>query len=144
MISQNIFSLAVDFYGALRDPDVSERDPMPYTGNDYRTLGFSPSAIVSVIVLGSLMVIFIIGIGYIPYRKCMPLAGSNSIAFSAASHHIFEEEQDDNESSAAFEKLHWSAMQTSQDGVGHCGFTSKPVTPPGDGAVYAGKYEKIA
>ncbi|KAF2832862.1 hypothetical protein CC86DRAFT_461346 [Ophiobolus disseminans] len=141
MISQSIFLLAIDFYDALGKVDDSYRAGMPYASRDYRTLGFSPAAIVSVIVMASVMVIAIIGMGYIPYSKGIPLAGSNSMAISAACHPMGENEGDENERTTAFEKLQWGVIKTSQDGVGHCGFSSNHVTAPVEGAVYTGAKE---
>jgi hypothetical protein len=138
IISQSIFLLAIDFYDSLGNPDDSYREGMPYAARDYRTLGFSPSAILSVIVLALLMIISIVGMGYIPYKGGIPLAGSNSMAISAACHPANDCNADEGGISTAFERLQWGVMKTSQDGVGHCGFSSEQVTAPVEGEMYAG------
>ncbi|KAH9878106.1 hypothetical protein J1614_003323 [Plenodomus biglobosus] len=127
LVSQSIFLIAIDYYDAFGQP-------LPYNpeslGGGYTTLGFSPSAIVTVMVLGSLMMGSIIAIGYVPYRGGMPVAGSCSMAISAACH---VEEDGPN---AAAEKLQWGVVSVGEDGVGHCAFSTNEVRAPVEGAIY--------
>lgn len=133
MVSQSIFLLAIDFYDALGAEGTGVSGEL-----DYRTLGFSPNAIVSVIVLTSVMVISMIGAGYIPYKSGMPLAGSNSMAISSACHSTVEDQESGAGAAAAFEKLKWGVIIENAGGVGHCGFSSNHVSAPVEGQMYAG------
>jgi len=139
MISQSIFLLAIDFYDEEGKPDdYSTTMNMEHPWQDYRTLGFSPAAILSVIIMASIMVVSIVGMGCISYRRGMPLAGSNSRAISAACHSLGDGEADQGRGQEALEKLQWGVMETGEDGLGHCGFSSNHVTAPVEGEVYAG------
>jgi hypothetical protein len=137
MISQSIFLLAIDFYDEEGHPDATSTY-VNNTGREFRTLGFSPAAILSVIILASLMAISVIVIGYIPYKRGMPLAGSNSRAISAACHPIDNGEAGEPGSADALTRLRWGVMKKSQGGIGHCGFSGNDVTAPIEGEVYAG------
>ena len=108
-VSQSIFVVAIDFYNAFGKPGSNTR--FDYV-TDLKTCGYSPIAIISVIVLGGVMLIAIIGVGFIPYKGGITLAGSCSRAFSAACHPTSEEERylrdgdsDDGECATAFEKV---------------------------------------
>ncbi|KAF2846178.1 hypothetical protein T440DRAFT_246501 [Plenodomus tracheiphilus IPT5] len=129
LVSQSIFLIAIDYYDAFGKPGNNKAWGSA-SASGYTTLGFSPSAIISVIVLGSLMVVSIIAFGYVPYKRGMPLAGSCSLAISAACH------GEENEGNAAMEKLQWGVVSMGQDGVGHCAFSTKEVRGPAEGAVY--------
>ncbi|CAO2650076.1 Nn.00g013680.m01.CDS01 [Neocucurbitaria sp. VM-36] len=132
LVSQSIFLEAIDFY----DEFGAKGSGATYSDENFTTLGFSPSAIISVIVLGSLMVISIVGFGYVPYRRGMPLAGSCSMAISAACHNLGQEETDGD--MAAEKKLQWGVVSMGHDGVGHCAFSTNDVEAPVKGEVYAG------
>ena len=51
-----------------------------------KTVGYSPIAMLAVIVLGVLVVAAVIGFEYILYNSSMPLVRSCSLAISAACH----------------------------------------------------------
>ena len=128
LVSQSIFLIAIDYYDVFGAPGKTLFEFEP---DSYRTLGFSPSAIISVIVLGSLMIISIIGFGYVPYKGGIPLAGSCSMAISAACH------VDEDGAEAATKKLRWGVVSTGVDGVGHCAFSSGEASAPVKGETYA-------
>jgi hypothetical protein len=137
LVSQAIFLLSIDFYdfyGKLGGFD--------YTGGEiavafsFKTCGFSPIAIISVIILGSLMTIAIVAFGYVPYNRGMTLAGNCSMAISAACH--LDKSVDTDGATAAIKKLQWGVVSVSEDGVGHCSFSTKEVETPVKGEVYAG------
>jgi hypothetical protein len=122
--------IAIDFYDANGEPGsgIGTSDPF-----DYKTLGYSPPAIISVIVLGGLMVISIITFGYIPYKRGMTLAGSSSMAISAACHSV---ERGGGSDSIAEKKLQWGVVSTGVDEIGHCAFSAKEVKVPIKGELY--------
>lgn len=124
LVSQSIFLISIDFY---------DETGKAYEGRsiktNLKTLGYSPIAIVSVIVMATCMVVLIIAFGYIPYRQGMPLAGSCSMAISAACHPVDEDRPSQ-------EKVQWGVVSASNDGIGHCSFSSKPVNTPVKGETY--------
>lgn len=132
LVSQSIFLVAIDYYDVHGNAGQGNQ----WDSQDFKTLGYSPSAIISVIVLGGLMVVSIVGFGYVPYRRGMPLAGSCSLAISAACHIAGEDKIDG--SVAAANKLQWGVVSMGRDGVGHCAFSTKSVEAPVEGEVYAG------
>lgn len=121
LVSQSIFLIAIDYHNTFN---------FEGEGLGYKTLGFSPSAIISVIALGSLMIISIVAFGYVPYKCGLPLAGSCSLAISAACH------GEENGATAAKGKLQWGVVSTSADGVGHCAFSTGEVETPVKGEMY--------
>ncbi|KAI4956912.1 hypothetical protein J4E86_005384 [Alternaria arbusti] len=133
LVSQSIFLIAIDFYDPFGKPGTgSDASNMPF---DYKTLGYSPPAIISVIVLGGLMVISIVAFGYTPYARGMPLAGSCSMAISAACHPT---EQVGSGQNIAEKKLQWGVVSTGADGLGHCAFSAENVGAVVEGKMYGG------
>jgi hypothetical protein len=100
----------------------------------FLTCGYSPIAMLAVIIVGFFMVVAAVGFGYIPYKTGMPLAGSSSLAISATCHP--EEDPGTGEDALSRQKLQWGVVSTGLDGVGHCAFSSKEVGPLQDGRVY--------
>ena len=63
----------------------------------------------------------------------MPIAGSCSAAISAACHRPVEDID------AGLKKVMWGVVEEMEDdAIGHCCFSSQPVTAPEVGKVYAG------
>ena len=97
------------------------------------TVGYSCIAIITVIALGSVIVIIGVLIGFRRYKQGIPLAGSSSAAISAACHRPKDDED------AASKAVMWGVVEAyGQDGVGHCCLTSFEVSPPVKGERYAG------
>ena len=95
------------------------------------TCGYSCIAIITVIILGSIVVLFGILNGCRKYKEGMSLIGSCSAAISAACHSM----KDDPD--AALLPVLWGAVKNN-DPVGHCCFSSMDVSPPVEGKEYAG------
>lgn len=121
VISQSIFLARVAYY---KD---GEKDS---ESSDISNIGFSLPPIITAMIIGFLMLAFLIGLGF---RKLgsMPVAGSCSVAISAACHRP-EEDVD-----AALLPVQWGEVQGTKDGVGHACFTSQAVTPLVPGRIYA-------
>lgn len=119
-ISQSIFFVGVDIY----------------RGFEFKAkvgLGFSVPPIIIDIVLGSCMLVGLVGMGFRKLHGKVPLASSNSFAISAACH------RPDEDTDAAVKPVMWGEVQTGSDSeVGHCSFTSLEVTAPVEGRMYAG------
>lgn len=146
LVSQSIFVVVVEYYDSWggRGPGYFEW-PKWKDEKDLQTLGFSLAPMIAVMVLGGLMVISIVAAGYVPYHCGMPVAGSSSMAISAACQDGNVEMEGyeggvvgEQGSVAAEEKVQWGVVSTSSDGVGHCAFSSEHVEAPVEGRVYAG------
>ena len=126
LVSQSIFLVRVnvtDFTGV----------EIPEAG--FSSCGYSPIAIVFVIILGSVVVILGICFGFRTARGVMPLAGSCSAAISAACHTP--------EADASTKRIMWGVVaddcfQYEGENVGHCSFTSSTVEALVVGKWYAG------
>ncbi|PVH96548.1 hypothetical protein DM02DRAFT_535057 [Periconia macrospinosa] len=126
LVSQSLFLVVVDVYdlegGRLPDHDL-------------KSCGYSPIAIFTTLIVGIVMTLVAFGVGWIPYKKSMAVAGSCSAAISAACHSLEGSEFKGHE--AARSKLQWGAVGTNAEGVGHCAFSTKEVEPPQVGQLYA-------
>ncbi|KAF6226121.1 hypothetical protein HO133_008987 [Letharia lupina] len=119
LVTQSLFLARVAFFD-----DGGQED----NGASYSTVGYSCIAIINGIILGAIVVLLGIMVGFRRYKPGIPLAGSCSAAISAACHPT---EDDD----AADKPLIWGVVST-KDGVGHCCFTSFEVTAPVVGELY--------
>lgn len=136
LVSQSIFLVAVDVYD-WDGTRPSETDSVYPSQGDWKSCGYSPVAIFTVLMLAISMVIGIIAAGYVPFKQGITLAGSCSAAISAACH-IGEGDGEDGYK-AAMSKLQWGVTSVNADGVGHCTFSTKEVEMPKAGEWYAGK-----
>ena len=132
LVSQSIFVVAFDPYDNEGKP-IARSEEWGYAVAT-RTVGYSPTAMLAVIILGVAMVAAVIGFGYIPYKPEMPLAGSCSLAISAACHP--EQHSGSVHGVLSEQKLQWGVVSTSVDGIGHCAFSSKEVEPLVKGQMY--------
>ena len=162
LVSQSIFLLLVSAYDKNeKGQDVEE------TSTVLNTCGYSPSAILTAILVGSVTLIFVILNGFRRFpATSMPLAGSCSAAISAACH------PPPNDHEAHLKKVQWGvcgidsgegAWKSTEGGsdnrdacdggieawrrpeesrmqteLGHCSFTSMLVTSPVESRRYAG------
>ncbi|CAI7664057.1 unnamed protein product [Penicillium glandicola] len=77
LVSQAIFYVQIYIYDADMHHDPSL---------DVDACGWSPIALIFTIIIGSLMVMALVGLAMRPFRSVIPLAGSCSAAISAACH----------------------------------------------------------
>ena len=127
LVSQSIFLIRVN---------VTDSTGLEIFGG-ISTCGYSPMAMIFVIILGSIVVLLGICFGFRKSRGGMPLAGSCSAAISAACH---PPEADAN---ASLKRVIWGVVaeeifQYERESVGHCSFTSSKVEAPVVGKWYAG------
>lgn len=95
--------------------------------------GYSPPAIVCLLIVGSIMVLVLSLHGLRNLDPEMPMAGSCSLAISAACH------RPPGDVNAALSPVKWGAVShETKDGPGHCCFTSFEVESPIVGHEYAG------
>jgi uncharacterized membrane protein YhdT len=97
------------------------------------TCGYSPLAIILVIIVALLMAAFAVLVGLKRFKSGMPLAGSCSAAISAACHPV----PGLGKTVMTDAPLQWGVMGVTADGVAHCGFSSGQVEAPQDGVLYA-------
>ena len=122
LISQSLFLARVDTFDANGDRDNQ---------NSFSSVGYSPIAIITVLVVGTLLVIFAYSVGFRRFKPGLTLAGPCSAAISAACHRPSDDVD------AANKPVKWGVIKTDGD-VGHCCFTSYEVLLPNPNRLYAG------
>ncbi|KAL6719469.1 hypothetical protein ACLMJK_003709 [Lecanora helva] len=126
-VSQSLFLARVTAF----TPDGEED-----TQASISTIGYSCIAIITTIILGGIIIVLGIVIGFRKYKPGMPLAGSCSAAISAACH------RPDGDEDAERKKVMWGAVgPLNEEGIGHCSFTSWEVEPLIEGKRYSGSKE---
>jgi len=83
---------------------------------------------------GCCLVIFVVVLGLRHYKAGIPLAGSCSIATSAACH---------GSSVNTTAPLQWGVTSEKGAEIGHCAFSDREIDLPIEGALYAGLCERI-
>lgn len=99
------------------------------------TCGYSPIAMLLVIIAGLIMLFTAFFSGRIKLKSSMPVAASCSAAIAAACHPGGD--STDGEVIAML-KLRWGAVPGITGEVGHCLITDREVVEPQDGSWYAG------
>jgi hypothetical protein len=99
------------------------------------TCGFSPLAMICVMVVGGCIIAFALTLGSRKFPPEMPIVGSCSMAISAACHSAPGEGI-----IASTEALQWGVVpgMLSAEGAGHCCFSRHKVELPEPGHMYAG------
>lgn len=127
LVSQSVF-LAV----------ITQWDELGYLKAPFAvvTCGFSPFAMIFVIIAGAVIVIGVVLLSLRRFDGDIPLVGSCSAAISAACHGPPWEED-----GFWMGKLQWGVvpgMGSESSDVGHCSFSSGHVDQPVSGVAYAG------
>ncbi|CAG8898638.1 unnamed protein product [Penicillium egyptiacum] len=137
LISQSLFMVGIEAFDSnmVRNPS-----------RDLTTCGFSPVAILSSVVVGGCMFLCLVGLGFRRFESAMPVAGSCSLAISAACHPNFDpnggrkdgdvdvDSEDEDEEDMALLPVKWGAVSVGP--MGHCSFTSKDVEEAKMGWIY--------
>ena len=125
LVSQSFFLVNINSYGTHSS---SALDIF------YMTCGYSPAALLLVIIVGAFMLATILAFGSLRLKPGIPLASSCSLAIAAACHPGSETRHVDISES----KLQWGVIDFPVgDEPGHCGFSDKAISMPVDGPVYA-------
>ena len=161
LVSQSIFLVVLEAY-------AWDGNPLPDSDNNHSLCGYSPVAILTAVITGSLALITSIANGFRRYPvNGIPLTGSCSAAISAACHPPAGDDQASRKpvmwgacgsekdgardegidlGSTAYdagkETLRWQEGGEEQVTVGHCSFTSFDVEAPVEGEFYAGLKER--
>ncbi len=131
LISQSIFLARISIYN---DGVNSDQD-------DYSEVGYSCTPILCVVLLGTAMLVFALGMGCRKFASSMPVAGSCSVALAAACHPPKRDED------ASFLPVRWGEVADAsgeEDEVRHCSFTSGEVQAMTPGRLYAGSRQDVA
>ncbi|KAI9813664.1 MAG: hypothetical protein M1827_003735 [Pycnora praestabilis] len=124
LVSQSIFLAKIDRY------DIYGKEN---TSGSITTAGYSCISIIFAVIVGSLMLLTLMGISLRKFNRVTLLVGSCSVAISAACHRVSDDVD------AAFLPLMWGAVSEGEHGVpGHCTFSSEEVAAPIKGTLYAG------
>lgn len=134
MLSQSIFVVAVDkgtgsdeTFGTVSDTTL------------YSTCGYSPIAIMAVVITSSALFLAVGLTGLRRLPTAMPVVGSCSLAIAAACHTSDNSPRGEE----AFVPLRWGATlhshgeEPGEDNLGHCGFSSEYVEEPRAGVEYS-------
>ena len=122
LVSQGLFLARVS---------VFTTDGVEDTATSISSIGYSNIAIITVIALGTVVVVLGILNGFRKYPAGIRLVGSCSAAISAACH------RPERDTDAAEKPLMWGAVETERS-IGHCCFKSFEVEKPVVGRLYAG------
>jgi len=148
LCSQSIFLVSVEiddseiFAGSLSVPGFDDEFDEPL---DMAFCGYSPAAILAVVLLGVAMVVGLVVVSRRRFRSGMPVAGSCSAAISAMCHAPYDETGE----AAATLPVKWGVTGTGVAGatamfegpaVQHCSFSSRDVDDPQPGMQYASMY----
>ncbi|KAH6869549.1 hypothetical protein B0T10DRAFT_523593 [Thelonectria olida] len=126
MLSQSIFVVAVEKLGDSEDATL------------YSTCGYSPIAIIAVVLASGVLVSAVVITGFRRLPTAIPVVGSCSLAIAAACHHPNGLAQADE----PLLPLRWGVMGShgeapDEGAVGHCGFSSEYVDEPRVGVKYS-------
>ncbi|KAF2838244.1 hypothetical protein M501DRAFT_1053069 [Patellaria atrata CBS 101060] len=120
LVSQSLFLVKIDKY-----------NPHEVPIDRILTCGFSPIAIIFVVIIGGLMIVALIVTSRRRYKPGMPLVGSCSFAIAAACH------PPEKSSDSLSNSIGWGEVPTLDGEVGHCSFSSGPLRTPTPGKLYA-------
>jgi len=121
LASQSLYMVRI----AVRSPGTRFMDDTLIS-----TCAYSPGAILITLTVAMIYVISVASMGLRKYPTGMPLSATCSGAISAACHPPSDDVD------AALLPVQWGVV-SSEDGLGHCSFSSKKVGPLIEGATYA-------
>ncbi|KAE8306199.1 hypothetical protein BDV41DRAFT_583543 [Aspergillus transmontanensis] len=140
LISESLFLVSVEMYDATLARVPSQ---------DLISCGYSPPAIVICLSTSCLLIAYLVGISCRRFKSGMPVAGSCSLAISAACHLDVQEMEDHGRENGSHSEvlryrkqpvetlpLKWGVVTFYGEGVGHCAFSSVEVETPKDGERY--------
>ncbi|KAF2237908.1 hypothetical protein EV356DRAFT_362818 [Viridothelium virens] len=124
LVSESIFLVSINVYDTVRGA----------SDGNIMTCGYSPAAILLVILAGIAMVATILVFGSFRLKPGIPVASSCSIAIAAACHPGSTGSNSDISTS----ELQWGVIDLPiGDKPGHCGFSNESVGMPVEGPLYA-------
>ena len=125
LISQSLFLVNVEAYS----PTLAR-----VKGHGFITCGYSPLAIICTLGVGSLMGLFLAALAcFRRFKSGMPIAGSSSLAISAACHPYPSLEgsgEAHRMSGTEMKPLQWGVVVARYEGAEHCSFSDGEVRLP--------------
>ncbi|KAK4169634.1 hypothetical protein QBC43DRAFT_295414 [Cladorrhinum sp. PSN259] len=106
------------FLARVAGVDVNTGSVRNETG--YSSCGFSPFAVFITMLVGAVLVLIVIALGFRRYDGVMRMVGTNSLAIAAACHVLPEDRED-----GYLLPVQWGVVSM-QNGVGKCAFTTAP------------------
>lgn len=127
LVSQSIFLVSIETYDVNGLPKEEEER--------IATCGYSPLAIICLLVVSGLVVVFtLVQGGKVLRSEGMPRVGSNSVGIAAACHAL-------NGEGDVSQPLMWGVVsqevEEAEEHIGHCSFSSSAVEVPVRGRLYA-------
>ncbi|CAI7608869.1 unnamed protein product [Penicillium viridicatum] len=132
LISQSLFMVGIEAF---------DRKVLRDVNRDLTTCGYSPIAIVGAVAVAAFMFFCLVGLSAKPFKTGMPVAGSCSLAISAACHPGFNPHEnrvvysDNEDDDMALLPIKWGSVPVNGR-IGHCSFTSEDVDMPKTGKIY--------
>jgi len=134
LASQSFFLVSLQF-SASQEVSEANGNTVLSTLSDYYTCGYSPLAIIFIIIVIGILGVLAMVLAFRKFRTGMPIAGSCSVAISAACHGLDEGAKEESETPE--EPLMWGVVGINPNGIEHCGFSSGEVEFPLNGKPYA-------
>lgn len=141
LVSQSIFLAVVDIYDSSGRPGL-RGDGSPVV-RFLTTCGYSPLAMISTLIVGTLIILVPVIVGARPIKgNGMPLVGSCSAAIAAACHAPKDGKDVEKPvmwgaiSEGLLEEIVREQNEPDSDHIGHCSFSSGPVDIPVPGRLY--------
>ncbi|KAJ5415398.1 hypothetical protein N7465_004093 [Penicillium sp. CMV-2018d] len=129
LISQSLFMVGIEAF---------DRKVLRDVNRDLTTCGYSPIAIVGAVAVAAFMFFCLVGLSAKPFKTGMPVAGSCSLAISAACHPGFDPHENRvvySDDDMALLPIKWGEVPVNGR-IGHCSFTSEDVDMPKTGKIY--------
>lgn len=117
LVAQSLFLVSVEFYSTKAG---SSLPPTLVEDKSITSCGWSPVAIVCVIIFGTVLTGILVGVGAHRLSSGMPVAGSCSLAMAAACHPVPYEPD------AWMKRVTWGVSAGERGDDWHCSFTSRP------------------
>lgn len=135
LVSQSIFLVAIDAF-EVKEAGLARVEAV---GAEFMTCGYSPVAMVCVIVVGCVMLVAAVGSGFVRLGSGMPVVGSCSAAISAGCHWDGGGSGGgETDGRRGQERVMWGVIGGEEFDVGHCGMSDRAVTGAVEGRWYAG------
>jgi hypothetical protein len=99
--------------------------------------GYSPAAILAVIIVGVLMIVVLLTIGFQRHESGMPVVSSYSLAIVAAYHFVTKEEEFGKVENVTFGEVKWGVMRSTRTVLSIAVSRSKKVALPKEGNICA-------
>ncbi|KAI1775604.1 hypothetical protein F4818DRAFT_457822 [Hypoxylon cercidicola] len=119
LVSQSLFLARITAICADGSPETCPGGQVD-VANSFSTCGYSPIAVFTTLIVGALVILSAVALGFRRYDGTMSMVCTNSMAISAACH-VLEEDRED----GYLLPVQWGVVEI-KDGIGKCSFTTAP------------------